>query len=328
MGRKNPIGGMDSPHTRKELTRFIKQQAFCLGFQRVGVTRAQEMKIEGHRLQTWLDLGYHASMSWMVDRVEERKEISRYLPEAKSVVCLGMNYFHGLSEGVLKVSNYAWGDDYHKVVKKRIGELLFRIRKIRPKLIGQVCVDTSPVMEKGWAQRAGIGWIGKHTNLITRDYGSWVFLGELILDQELDYDKPFEKDLCGNCTACLKACPAGAFVDEYVLDANRCISYLTIEHRSEMFDQNVENLYGWIYGCDICQEVCPWNIKYAHKSSETLFAPRKEILDRTVSQWLELTEEDYRRIFRNSAIRRVKFQNLKRNIKKTAQKVPQEWRDQ
>ena len=305
---------MDSSQTRTDLTRFIKNQAFFLGFNCVGIAQAEQMEVEGNHLQIWLDLRYHATMDWMQSRAGERKDILMYIPEAKSVVSLAMNYFHGSAKGALKVSNYAWGDDYHEVLKGKIFRLLADIQEIHPDIGGLVCVDTSPVMEKAWARHAGIGWIGKHTNVITRDYGSWVFLGELILDHELDYDRPFDKDLCGSCTACLKACPTGAIVDEYIVDANRCISYVTIEHRGDLADEMIHQLNGWIYGCDICQEVCPWNIKFAKRSSESQFAPRGEIVDRTPDQWQDMREDDYRRIFRKSAVKRIKFERLKRNI--------------
>jgi epoxyqueuosine reductase len=169
-------------------------------------------------------------------------------------------------------------------------------------------------MEKDWAQRAGIGWIGKHTNLITRDYGSWIFLGELLLDVKLEYDTPFEDDLCGTCTACLDACPTNAFPEPYVLDASKCISYLTIEHRGDLPTELEDKLSGWIYGCDICQEVCPWNITFSHLSNENSFQPRENLKERPIRQWEDLTEEEYRRLFKKSTVKRTKYAGLKRNI--------------
>ena len=199
-------------------------------------------------------------------------------------------------------------------MKKRLIQLLKDIQERYPGVKGIACVDTSPVMEKVWAQRGGLGWIGKHTNLISRDYGSWLFLGELILDCDLEYDSPFEEDLCGSCTACMEACPTDAIGNEYVLDANRCISYLTIEHRGELPEEMANQLHGWMYGCDICQEVCPWNIKFGQKSEEIAFSPRSDIVKKTVDEWESLTEEEYKRIFRKSAIKRAKFEGIKRNI--------------
>jgi epoxyqueuosine reductase len=169
-------------------------------------------------------------------------------------------------------------------------------------------------MEKSWAQKAGIGWIGKHTNLITKDFGSWVFLGEILLDIELEYDAPFIEDLCGSCTACLDACPTHAFPEPYILDASKCISYLTIEHRDDLPDEMANMLSGWIYGCDICQEVCPWNIKFSQQSSEASFQPRANLNERTIEEWSQLSEEAYRTLFKKSAVKRTKYNGLKRNI--------------
>jgi epoxyqueuosine reductase len=228
-----------------------------------------------------------------------------------------MNYFHGIADGEMKISNYAWGDDYHDLLKERLYQLLKLVKERLPNVKGVVCVDTSPVMEKVWAQRAGLGWIGKHTNLISRDYGSWLFLGELILDCELDYDDPFEEDLCGSCTACLDACPTDAIVEDYLLDSRRCISYLTIEHRGDLPEEFDGQLEERIFGCDICQEVCPWNLKFSQKSREPLFAPRSEIVKRNSEKWSRLTEEEFHRIFRKSPVKRAKFAGLKRNIQST-----------
>lgn len=305
-------------HTREDrrrLTEFIKGRTVSLGFDRVGVTRAGSLGSEGGLLRTWILRGYHGTMEWMRLREEERRDTGRYFPEGKSVVSAAINYYHGLARGPLKVSNYAWGDDYHRVLKEKLRRLLTEIRQMFPDVRGMVCVDTSPVMEKAWAQRAGIGWLGKHTNIITRDFGSWVFLGELILDVELEYDPPFDQDLCGSCTACLEACPTGAIVDDYVLDANRCISYLTIEHRGDFPATASGDLHGWIYGCDICQEVCPWNKKFSRPSREEAFAPRPGMVDRSEKDWEGLTPGEYERIFRHSPMKRARFSGLKRNVR-------------
>ena len=302
------------------LTNSIRSKARELGFQKTGIAQAGELKREADRLSEWLGRGYHATMAWMEKRVNERQDIVDYFPEAKSIVCVGMNYFHGQASGGLKISNYAWGDDYHSVVKERLKELLAHVQELKPETKGVVCADTSPVMEKPWAQRAGLGWIGKHTNLISKDYGSWLFLGELILDRELEYDPPFAEDLCGTCTACIDACPTDAIVEEYVLDSSRCISYLTIEHRGDLPEEMADRLHGWIYGCDICQEVCPWNVKFARKSSEDSFAPRCEVVERKEAEWMAMTEDNYGRTFRKSAVKRTKFVGLKRNISACSQK--------
>ena len=305
---------MEAITGKKSLTDSIRQLALELGFHKVGIARAESPPDDGAHLENWLGFGYHATMDWVMSRKDERANIKTYFPAAKSVVSVAMNYYHGESEGDMKISNYAWGEDYHKVLKNRLRQLFQTVQELQPDVQGIACVDTSPVMEKSWAQRAGLGWVGKHTNLISKDYGSWLFLGELILDCELEYDLPFSEDLCGTCTACIDACPTDAIVEDYLLDSNRCISYLTIEHRGDLPEEMANQLHGWIYGCDICQEVCPWNIKFARKSSEDSFAPQQEIVKRTKVEWLALTEDDYRRTFRNSAVKRTKFEGLKRNI--------------
>jgi epoxyqueuosine reductase len=255
-------------------------------------------------------------MEWIVKRKDERGNIHTYFPEAKSVISVGLNYYIGKDQSHIQsdfqISNYAWGDDYHDVIKKRLFQLLRWIKEFQPEVKGIVCTDTSPVMDKVWAQRAGLGWLGKHTNLITRDHGSWLFLGELILDIDLDYDSPVDDDLCGSCTACIDACPTQA-LDEYQIDAGKCISYLTIEHRGDLpADQN--NLHGWIYGCDICQDVCPWNEKFSENSEIPEFQAREEILSWTNKDWQELDEDGFRKLFKGSAVKRTKFVGLKRNI--------------
>ena len=295
----------------------IKKKAQELGFQKVGIAKAEPTPEEKNNLETWLDQGCHATMGWMEKRKDERSNIHTYFPEAKSIISIGMNYHVAKGQNDinsnLKLSTYAWGDDYHDVLKKRIFQLLKWIKESQTEIKGIVCVDTSPVMDKVWAQRAGLGWIGKHTNLISRDQGSWLFLGELILNMELEYDTPFVEDLCGGCTACIEACPTQA-LEEYRINAGKCISYLTIEHRGELPEAE-NDLHGWIYGCDICQEVCPWNQKFARESDRSEFQPRQEILDRTKEDWKKLTEKKFREIFKGSAVKRTKFAGLKRNIK-------------
>ena len=294
----------------------IKKKAIELGFQKVGITDATETISEQNNLRSWLKKNNHADMKWMENRSEERGNIHKYFPEARSVISVGMNYYTGIKQENLKsdykFSNYAWGDDYHLVLKKQLLSLLNWIKEIDPKVKGVVCVDTSPVMDKVWAQKAGLGWIGKHTNLISRDYGSWLFLGELILDQDLKTDALFNDDLCGTCIACIEACPTQALTD-YEIDARKCISYLTIEHRGPFTDDQ-EHINEWIYGCDICQEVCPWNEKFSIKTEKEEFQIREEILNYENSDWDSITEEKYRKIFKKSSAKRTKYSGLKRNI--------------
>ena len=296
---------------------IIKEKAIELGFHKVGIAKAAKTEQEQERLNEWLDQKKHADMEWIENRKSERGNIFNYFSEAKTVISLGMNYYVGKEQSDLtsdfKFSNYAWGDDYHLVIKSKLFSLLEFIKNKKPNVKGLVCVDTAPIMEKVWAQRAGLGWQGKHTNLISTDFGSWLFLGEIIIDFELEPDDPFTKDLCGSCTACIDACPTHA-LGEYELDSGKCISYLTIEHRGD-FIEGHDDLDGWIYGCDICQEVCPWNISFSKISEEKYFEPRTDIINNTDQKWLEIDKEKYSAIFIKSAAKRTKLTGLKRNIK-------------
>ena len=300
----------------KSLTLKIKSKAKEIGFEKVGIAKAVTTKTEQSRLNTWIKEGSHASMKWLENRKNERGDIHSYFPEAKSVISVGLNYYIGKNQTDLKsdykFSNYSWGEDYHQILKKKLFNLLAWIKKSEPKIKGLVCVDTAPVMEKVWAQRAGLGWIGKHTNLISTDYGSWLFLGELILDIDLKTDLMFNEDLCGSCTACLDACPTKALT-EYKIESEKCISYKTIEYRGDFSKKN-ENLHGWIYGCDICQDVCPWNNKFSKKSNLEEFLPKQEIVDWSTNDWNNLNEENFRKIFKGSSVKRTKYIGLKRNL--------------
>ena len=291
-----------------------------LGFQKVGITKVEFSSENKLNLDQWISKGFHASMQWIENRKEERANIFNYFPDAVSLISVGMNYFSGNTQDDLKskfkFSNYAWGEDYHSLIKDRLQILLKWIKNTSEEIEGVACVDTSPIMEKSWAQKAGLGWQGKHTNLISRDYGSWLFLGEIILNIPLDYDKPFIEDLCGSCTACIDACPTNA-ITSYKLDSNKCISYRTIEHRGE-FDENENNLDGWIYGCDICQEVCPWNEKFSKISPEKSFFPKTEILDWSEKKWMDLDDATFKKLFKGSAVKRTKFSGLQRNIKQNS----------
>ena len=303
-----------------QLSKIIKSKALEIGFQKVGITSAISTRIDSNRLNDWLKSGKSATMNWISKRQKERGDIHTYFPQAKSIISLGLNYFTGLSSNIVQkgeasfnFSNYAWGQDYHIILKNRIQQLLDSINEVTVCDHSVICVDTSPVMEKVWAQRAGLGWQGKHTNLITRDFGSWLFLGELILSIELEYDSEFEDDLCGSCTACIDACPTGALTD-YILDAKRCISYMTIEHRGAFSVQQGNALSGWIFGCDICQEVCPWNKKHQKYSSDSEFLPKPAIKNNSISKWIDLSEDEFHLLFRDSPIKRTKYEGFKRNV--------------
>jgi len=303
--------------SHRKLSQKIKNLSLELGFSKIGITPAAYHSQDDEYLQSWIDKGRHATMDWVARRKDERANIFKYYPQAKSVIVVGLNYYTGLSpkeDGIARFSNYAWGDDYHDLIKKKLYQLLGQLKSIDKSLDGIACVDTSPVTEKAWAQRAGLGWIGKHTNLLTRDYSSWLFLGVLIINQELEYDNPYQDDMCGSCTACIDECPTDALVDAYQLDANKCISYLTIEHRGDIPEEFHDKLNNWIYGCDICQEVCPWSQKFSQVTDEVAFQPRSNINERSIVKWSRLTEDDFRILFKKSAVKRTKYLGLKRNI--------------
>jgi epoxyqueuosine reductase len=241
------------------------------------------------------------------------------VPGARSVVCVALNYYtpreHAGDEPAGKISRYAWGDDYHDVLGEKLRALLAWVRDERPEAQGKVCVDAQPMMDKAWAARAGLGWIGKHTNLITRGHGSWVFLGELVLDIELAYDQEVSEDHCGTCRLCLDACPTGAIVEPYLLDSNRCISYATIELRRDTLPEEVATrLEGWLYGCDICQEVCPWN-RFQRPTGEPRFEPREGQTTLAPRVVLDFTPDTYAARFRRSPVKRAKLAGLQRNAR-------------
>jgi epoxyqueuosine reductase len=300
-------------------TQKIKEKAGSIGFHKVGIARAEALPQEFERLREWLSKDFHAEMQWMEREPEKRTDPRLLMENAKSVVAVALNYFtaheHENQIAYGKISRYAWGDDYHDVLKEKLRELLEWIKTENPEINGKVCVDTAPIMDKVWAQRAGLGWIGKHSNLITREIGSWVFLGEILLDVELDYDEPETIDYCGNCTACLDACPTNAIVEPRVIEAKRCLSYVTIESRDASIPAEIaENLNGWLYGCDICQDVCPWN-RFEKPTEEKRFEPRPNNVSADLNEILELTPENYALRFRRSAMKRAKLGGLQRNAR-------------
>ena len=299
------------------LTQNIREKALALGFSSVGVARATVLTEEGIHLTEWLNKGFDASMSWIRKNADKRIDTNKVLAGVKSVLCVTLNYYtdvkHTDSPGTGKVSRYAWGDDYHLIMTSKLEALLIDIQSAHPGIHGKVYVDTGPVMDKVWASRAGLGWQGKHTNLITKEYGSWVFLGEILLDCELDYDEPIT-DACGTCTACIEACPTDAIVEPYVLDSNKCISYLTIEHRGDIPSELSKQFDGWIYGCDICQDVCPWN-RFQQPTNEAAFRPRIWNIAPELEQIANLTKEEFNDHYRKSPMKRTKREGLIRNAK-------------
>src|SRR4030095_2458762 len=256
--------GESSLNNAGELSLFIKRQSLAVGFDKVGLVPAVALDAEAKRLNEWLERGFHASMQWMAREPSTRVDPRTIFPAARSIVVVAINYYtpsqHHDGEGAGKVSRYAWGDDYHDVLGEKLRLLLERIKRVRPETEGKICVDIQPVMDKAWAVRAGLGWLGKHSNVITSEYGSWVFIGELLLNLELEYEHDLVEDHCGTCTMCIDACPTSAIVEPYVVDSAKCLSYATIELRAPSIPEEItDKLSGWLYGCDICQDVCPWN---------------------------------------------------------------------
>lgn len=302
-----------------EFSQRIKEKALTLGCDKVGIVPADVLTNEREKLVEWLKRGFHGEMKWMEREPEKRTDPRILFPSARSIVVAAVNYYtphqHEDSNKSGKISRYAWGDDYHDVVGEKLKALLDWIKDEMPQAEGKVCIDIQPMMDKTWAVRAGFGWIGKHTNLITQDYGSWVFIGELILNLELEYDTEQTGEHCGTCTLCIEACPTDAIVEPFLVDSNKCISHATIELRSENLpDDIVENLDGWLYGCDICQDVCPWN-RFQQETDEMRFEPRVGNINADLEELLNLNHEEYVIRFRRSAIKRAKLSGLKRNAK-------------
>jgi epoxyqueuosine reductase len=304
------------------LSRRIKERAIAEGFEMVGIVPAQTLAAERAQLSAWLERGYHGRMAWIGRDPELRTDPRKLFAAARSVVVVATNYYTPQSHSpptdahaTGKVSRYAWGDDYHDVVGSKLRSLLSWIKTEVPETEGKACLDIQPMMDKAWAVRAGLGWIGKHTNLITQDYGSWVFIGELLLNLELEYEEEQVADHCGACTLCIDACPTQAITEPYVVDSNKCISYATIELREENLPGEIaDELSGWLYGCDICQDVCPWN-RFQQVTDELRFQPRAGNINASLNDVLELTPETYAERFRHSAMKRAKLSGLQRNAR-------------
>lgn len=298
-------------------TELIRDEAKRLGFDFVGIAKATPLEEEAIRLQSWLEEGFHGKMHYMANHFELRTNPSKLVPGAKSVIVLMHNYFPKEKQHdptAPKLARYAFGEDYHHILKNKLKNLLQFIREEIGEVDGRCFVDSAPVMEREWAKRAGLGWTGKNTLLIRPGAGSYFFLSELILDLELVSDSTPVRDHCGTCRRCIDACPTEAISPQgYLLDASKCISYLTIELREAIPDEFKDSMEGWAFGCDICQEVCPWN-RFAKPHQEPAFEPHPELMDFKKRDWLELTEEVFQKVFKKSAVKRAKFEGLKRNI--------------
>lgn len=322
--QQNPV--MDP----QQLSTLIRQKALELGFQKVCIIPAEPFQQqESEHLQNWLAWGYQAEMEWMVTHLEKRLNPASLMEGTRSVVCVAMNYYtpdaydepenaHAMFDSsVLKIAKYARGKDYHYVLKDRLKLLLAYIQELATGVQGRALTDSAPIMEKPLAVKAGIGWMGKNGNVIIPGLGSWFFLGELLLDIELAYDlAPMVPNHCGTCRRCIDACPTDAIVQNGVVDANRCISYWTIEYKGNSFPQAItEKLSGWIFGCDICQAVCPWNVKFAQPTAEPEFQPRPLVQHLNAETLMALDEDAFKAHFRKSPVKRAKLKGFKRNVR-------------
>jgi epoxyqueuosine reductase len=297
-------------------TQWIKEEALRLGFDSIGVSKAEFLEDEAPRLESWLQNGFHGQMSYMENHFDKRLDPTLLMPGAKSVISLTYNYFpkEFQREDSYKLSKYAYGEDYHSVVRDKLRDLVASMQKRLGSFHARVFTDSAPIMERSWAQRSGLGWIGKHSLLINKSKGSYFFLAEIITDLELQADTPFSTDHCGTCTRCVDACPTQAIIPDKTIDASKCISYFTIELKDEIPAEFREKFEDWMFGCDICLDVCPWN-RFSLPHSEPRFEPRSEILQYSKKDWEEITEDLFKDLFANSAVERTKFSGLKRNLK-------------
>jgi epoxyqueuosine reductase len=298
-------------------TQVLKSTAKRLGFDFCGIAKAEFLESEAPRLEEWLNRNYQGKMAYMANHFDKRLDPTKLVEGAKTVVSLIFNYYpekqlpHRPDD--IKLAKYAYGTDYHEVIRAKLTEFLEVLQEEVGEINGRSFVDSAPVMERQWAQRAGLGWIGKNSLLLNRQMGSFFFLAELIIDLEATPDTPFAKDYCGTCTACIDACPTDAIVQPEVIDASKCISYLTIELKEAIPNEFAGKMENWVFGCDICQDVCPWN-RFSRPHQEPDFKPKDELAQFTNREWIELTEETFNRVFSKSAVKRTKFSGIKRNV--------------
>ena len=302
-------------NSKETYSKFIKSEAKRLGFLSCGISKAGFLEQEAPRLENWLNKNHHGQMAYMENHFDKRLDPTLLVDDAKSVVSLLLNYYPGETQNQesFKISKYAYGQDYHFVIKEKLKEFLFSIQENIGEVSGRAFVDSAPVLDKAWAAKSGLGWIGKNSNLLTQKVGSFYFIAELILDLDLEYDYA-TTDHCGSCTACIDACPTQAIVAPYVVDGSKCISYFTIELKENIPYEMKGKFDEWMFGCDTCQDVCPWN-RFSKPHSEPLFNPNSDLLSYSKKDWIEITEETFRAVFKNSPIKRTKFEGLKRNVK-------------
>ena len=301
-------------NTKTKYTQLIKTEAKRLGFLSCGISKAQFLEEEAPRLEKWLNKNMHGQMSYMQNHFDKRLDPTKLVEDSKSVISLLLNYYpeQTQTEDSYKLSKYAYGTDYHFVIKDKLKQLLAFINEEIGEVYGRAFVDSAPVLDKAWAAKSGLGWIGKHSNLLSQKTGSFYFIAELIIDLELDYDNP-TTDHCGTCTACIDACPTQAIVEPYVVDGSKCISYFTIELKDELPSNMKDKFDDWMFGCDVCQDVCPWN-RFSKPHNEPLFNPHPELLSMTKNDWQDITKDVFNKLFKNSAVKRTKFSGLQRNI--------------
>lgn len=302
--------------SKQEYSKMIKEEAKRLGFLFCGIAKADFLEEEAPRLESYLRNGQHGEMAYMENHFDKRLDPRKLVDDAKSIISLGLNYYTNTSQLdplAPKISKYAFGADYHTVIKEKLKELMQVINEKIGEVGGRAFVDSAPVLDKAWAQKAGLGWVGKNTNLINKNTGSFFFLSELIVDLELEYDIPSTQDYCGTCTRCIDACPTNAIVGPYVVDGSRCISYLTIELKNEIPNEFQGKMDNWMFGCDICQDVCPWN-RFSTLHNEPSFMPKPELLSISKPEWEDITEDVFQKVFQKSPVKRTKYTGLKRNI--------------
>ena len=299
---------------KSKYSAFIKSEAKRLGFLSCGISKSGFLEEEAPRLENWLNQNKQGQMTYMENHFDKRLNPNLLVDDAKSVVSLLLNYFPSETQvdDTYKISKYAFGQDYHFVIKEKLKELLFSIQQNIGEVSGRAFVDSAPVLDKAWAAKSGLGWMGKNTNLITKSIGSFYFIAELIIDLELDYDSA-TTDHCGTCTACIDACPTAAIVAPYVVDGSKCISYFTIELKDHIPIEMKGKFNDWAFGCDVCQDVCPWN-KFSKPHNEPLFNPNPELLSMSKKDWEEITDETFKKVFKNTALKRTKFEGIQRNI--------------
>ncbi len=301
---------------KTENTRFVKQMAVSHGFSFCGIAKAEQLDDDARRLEKWLSKGMHGTMQYMENYFDLRINPSLLVPGAKSVITLLMNYYPAEQQknDAPKISKYAYGNDYHEVIKEKLHQLLASMKEKIGEITGRGFVDSAPVLERAWAQKTGLGWIGKNGNLINKQQGSFFFIATLITDLELDYDDPFAKDFCGSCNKCVEACPTDAILPGKVIDGSKCISYYTIELKDALIPADMKGKFqNWMFGCDICQDVCPWN-RFAKTTTENKFTPIPEILNLTTKEWEMMSEENFKKIFKHSPLKRAKYKGIVRNL--------------